>query len=677
MPESPAGLCRTWSRPLMWLLRACLTLLIVMPAGLLMAQADDPPWVRIVHKPYSVIPDLSFLNDGPAGMQGRVRAQGDGLVFADGTPARFWGTNLQAYALFHTGPRDIRAQAKRLASLGFNLVRIHHHDSGWVRPNVFTDPDTQTRTLDRAALKKIDLWIAALRAEGIYIWLDLHVGRRFVKGDGLDGFDEIADDEGRADIKGYNFVSETAQQRMLDFQKTYLDHVNHVTGISYRDDPAVIAVLITNENDLSHHFGNRLLGDKGVPFHSGIYMARARAFAQDHGLDKGSIWRSWEHGPSKIFLADLEHRFFGLMTDDLRDAGYDGMVVPTNFWGDMPLSGLPSLSTGSLIDVHSYADRDHLTRSPLEQEDMLSRIAAVQVPGLPLSVSEWNAGKFPRRDRAVLPLRMAATAAHQGWDAPMIYGYSQQPLGKSLQPDNWSVASDPAVIATLPVAALLFRQGHVRLAEKTYALRLSPEMLFGRKISPETSAAIRTIYEQSRLVTEIPAVAELPWLTPREAPSDAITIDDPDRSFLEPGATKVTADTGEFSRDFVAGHFRIETGQSKVIAGAIGGLDADLGSVSARLDQSAGVIAVQSLDGVPTERSGRLLITAIAGIRPVGDGKPAFRVEPLSGVLHITAPAGMTLRDLTGKAVPAGITADGYSVGLANLSGLTWTILSP
>ena len=71
--------------------------------------------------------DLSFLNaaEKPAGKHGTLGVAGDQLVFADGTPARFWGANLTAYALFNTGLSDTVNQAKRLSKLGFNLVRIH------------------------------------------------------------------------------------------------------------------------------------------------------------------------------------------------------------------------------------------------------------------------------------------------------------------------------------------------------------------------------------------------------------------------------------------------------------------------------------------------------------------------------------------------------------------------
>ncbi|MDP2247905.1 MAG: hypothetical protein Q8J65_07205, partial [Nitrosomonadales bacterium] len=63
--------------------------------------------------------DLSFLNaaDKPAGKRGFIKAKGEQLVFADGTVAKFWGTNISAYTLFNT-PKDVaKQQAKRLSAL--------------------------------------------------------------------------------------------------------------------------------------------------------------------------------------------------------------------------------------------------------------------------------------------------------------------------------------------------------------------------------------------------------------------------------------------------------------------------------------------------------------------------------------------------------------------------------
>jgi hypothetical protein len=76
--------------------------------------------------------DLSFLNaaEKPAGKHSFLKAVNDRLVFAGGTPARLWETNLVSYALFGTVSHDaVRRQAPRLSELGFDLVRLHHIDS--------------------------------------------------------------------------------------------------------------------------------------------------------------------------------------------------------------------------------------------------------------------------------------------------------------------------------------------------------------------------------------------------------------------------------------------------------------------------------------------------------------------------------------------------------------------
>ena len=97
-------------------------------------------------------------------------------------------------------------------------------------------------------------------------------------------------------------------------------------------------------------------------------------------------------------------------------------------------------------------------------------IAAAQVAGRPLSVPEWNVSPFPAPDRHAIPLYMAASASLQGWDAMMQYAYSQQALTNAGGPSNWHAFNDPALIATLPAAALLYRRGDVREAQHDLCL---------------------------------------------------------------------------------------------------------------------------------------------------------------------------------------------------------------
>ena len=66
--------------------------------------------------------DLSFLNapEKPAGKRGFLKVVDDKLVFEDGTPARFWGTNLGAAAF------RARLQPGAAASPRFFLGRPEH-----------------------------------------------------------------------------------------------------------------------------------------------------------------------------------------------------------------------------------------------------------------------------------------------------------------------------------------------------------------------------------------------------------------------------------------------------------------------------------------------------------------------------------------------------------------------
>ena len=305
--------------------------------------------------------DLSFLNisEKPAGRKGFVTIDKDKLVFENGDTARFWGTNLTAATLFRTSKPNVRKQAKRLSKMGFNLVRLHHHDSPWVNPNIFgTSKAHDTKTLSRESLDKLDWWIKSLKDEGIYVWLDLHVQRYLKANDDIYAFDEIDKKNKRmrkgADLKGYNYVNLTIKNAMRKFNRDYVTHVNPYTGLAYKDEPAIIAMLLTNENDVTKHYGNKLLPNKNVPMHNKIYTSEAHGFARQHGLHAGRTLRSWEYGPSKLFLNDLEHQFNKELISELRELGVKVPIATTSTWGNNPLVSLPALTTGDIIDVHTY-----------------------------------------------------------------------------------------------------------------------------------------------------------------------------------------------------------------------------------------------------------------------------------------------------------------------------------
>jgi len=628
--------------------------------------------------------DLSFLNaeEKPAGKRGFVKASGEQLLFADNTPARFWGTNLSAYTLFRTPDDAIKLQAKRLSALGFNLVRLHHHDSPWVFPNIFGDGNViqDTQQLSAESLKKLDWWIKCLKDEGIYVWLDMHVERAFTAKDNILGFEELPkNSKNGADLKGYAYVNVTIQNAMKRFAEDYLTHVNTFTGLAYKDDPAIAAILLTNEDDITHHYGNALLPDKNVAKHSKLYMAEAEAFAKKNDLPASQTWRSWEPGPSKLFLNDLERRFNVDMIEHLRKLGVKVPIATTSSWGGNGLSSLPALTAGDLIDVHSYGGSGQLEKNPLISEGIVNWIAAGQVVGKPLTVTEWNNEPFPTPDRHSLPLYMAGTASHQGWDALMQYAYSQEPLtGGWMTADNWHAYNDPALLATLPAAALLYRRADVEEAKTTYVFAPTPATLFNQKITPANSVLLRTAMEKGKLEIAMPQTPQLPWLQPSVIAANAQVIHNPDQSLLEANANESTTDTGELKRNWKQGIYTINTPRTQAATGWIGGESISLGNLQVQVKTANASVVVQSLDAAPINRSQSLLISLGSRAVPQDDGKTPFNVEPLTGTLSIQAPQGLSLfTQVNGSMKKLSATyADGrYTLQLDGLQASNWLFL--
>src|SRR6185436_18504181 len=113
---------------------------------------------------------------------------------------------------------------------------------------------------------------------------------------------------------------------------------------------------------------------------------------------------------------------------------------------------------------------------------------------------------------------------------------SQVPVQEPDKPDAYSTWNDPALTALMPAAALMFRQNHLKEAQKTYRLDLSREGLYYASTSPDTSAAIRTIVEQSKLTIGLPNIPELGWDDAVSSKAPNVTaFTDLDRDFIPQG----------------------------------------------------------------------------------------------------------------------------------------------
>jgi len=297
-----------------------------------------------------------------------------------------------------------------------------------------------------------------------------------------------------------------------------------------------------------------------------------------------------------------------------------------------------------LIDAHSYGGSEALDTNPHYTSNYVIRIAGAQVYGKPLAATEWKV-PYPEPDRFTSPLYVAGVACLQGWDAPMMYNYSQTALTDPRSLSRWSSYTDPAVMGVMPAAALAYRQQHVRGGETTYCVKLDREQTYYRRTDAESSATIRTLAETSKVTLGLPNVPELDWDVASQPGPDVELVTDLDRDFIPPGQAYVESDTGELRRDWRKGIHTINTAKTQAASGWLGGETVTLAQVRLELSTPKAVVAVTSLDDAPIADSTKILVTAVARAT-VRDRKMPFLSEPVIGTVQITAPPGLAVYPL-------------------------------
>ena len=225
---------------------SALSLLCAWPAR---AQtfAFDLPWNDGSEAALSV----AALNPAPLGAQHRVAVKNGHFVDATGRRVRFLGTNMVASANF-AASEEAAAVAARLHKFGFNIVRLHHMDASWSNPSIFGfDHDAAAgpnQKVDPQSLALLDNMADALKRNGIYVDLNLHVARALSPGDGAPDSGQLPE---MGKVLAYFDPAFIAQQK--DYARQILNHTNAATGLRWADDPVVALVELNNEDTLVGH----------------------------------------------------------------------------------------------------------------------------------------------------------------------------------------------------------------------------------------------------------------------------------------------------------------------------------------------------------------------------------------------------------------------------------------
>src|SRR6266568_4176140 len=204
--------------------------------------------------------DCSDLLPKPAGKLGPITPH-DGHFFSGDKRIRFWGVNI-AFGGNFPAHQEADKLAARLSNFGINAVRFHHMDMSLYPTGIFAD-QSLTKLSDEA-LDHLDYFIAALKKEGVYSNINLHVSRQYARPHKWENADKL---------ENYDKIVDIFHPELIDANKQYardlLAHVNKYTNTRLADEPAVCMVEINNEDTIFFWGGAQKLAALPQPY-SGI-----------------------------------------------------------------------------------------------------------------------------------------------------------------------------------------------------------------------------------------------------------------------------------------------------------------------------------------------------------------------------------------------------------------------
>ncbi len=562
--------------------------------------------------------DLSFLNHKPAGKYGFLKVKGENFVFDGNKKIKFFGVNLSGEQCF---PEKEEAEilAKRLAKMGINLVRIHHLNVKWASKRLFYSDEKGYLKSDVVNWLKLDYLFYCLKEEGIYIQLDLLVDPDHLwnKPKGIKTW------------KGFtHFVPELVEKQKL-YAQTLWEHRNIYTNLDYKDDPVFVFTTVTNENDITTHnvIAPRTRYDV-EPYISQFEKIKS-IWADRKGVMEFQMSNLWRDAKGKEFLNDVQANYFYDMKTYLKSLGVKIPITGTNWV--VYQKDLPSMAKMDFMDTHTYGS-SKLDVNPSLGNPVLAASFA-RIKDKPFVISEYGPdwqGKW----RSVLPIQMASIGSLQNWSALILYAYRQNGTGEiSSLKGAYNLLIDPQTMATLPIAALIFRREDLAQAQRELVLNWDYDTVYGNeKWKPSATPFFNTATEQFKVSGIIEGEKGF-------APT----------AKFEEYKGIISSDTKEYFRDFEKGLLYINSPRTQGVVGNLAkqkSVKCDF--VKFNTKDKFGSIFVSSLERTPINESKNIFISAIGKAenegtewnlgetKIIGKGKGIVFAEPLASTIEIT-----------------------------------------
>ncbi len=247
-----------------------------------------PDWLPLANEPWiepgSALDFSQILpHHAPAGKFGRVVAVGDHFEFEKlpGVAQRFYGVNICGDASVPSTPEAADRFAANLARVGYNTLRIHHHErnlisktgnrpkeslsreaalnaarggdlSGRAALNVVEGPAFDDTVPDPKRLDMFDSLVAACVKNGIYLTTDLFVSRSHLTTWRSLGIDRDGCISNTSDYKILCAFWEPAYTNLCAWSRNFMTHVNPYTGRTLAEEPALATLALINEGNLGN-----------------------------------------------------------------------------------------------------------------------------------------------------------------------------------------------------------------------------------------------------------------------------------------------------------------------------------------------------------------------------------------------------------------------------------------
>ena len=587
--------------------------------------------------------------DGPCGKYGRIVTQGDHFEFENrpGEPVRFMGVNLCGTGNYL--PPDESCQlVENLVRLGYNSIRLHHHDDAWAK------------NADR-----LDALMAACREKGVYVTTDLFVSRKVA-------WRDIGEDRD-GNVGAYRFevlrhFHDGAKSNYLAYARAFLEHVNPFTGLRYADDPTLAWLSLANEDNLCNWDIEPYKEYEALVLPKWrAWLAKRRAENPEYAkvpdtipdavlkipADDRVVAFEMQAGENadrlsakahviafQQFLATLESESLREMRAFLVDEiGCKALLTDMNGYRFTAPEQLVRRQFDYVDDHFYYAHPAFLGKgrrlparisgtpdNPIRKNDEFGVPYNVmrRVFGRPFTVSEYNYCP-PWRNRAVCAFTVGATAALQDWSALWRFDWTCSSHdavdSRKKYLNHFDMAGDPCALATERAIVCLFLRRDLPEHGEIYPNLYPPSEL--RKPDEKTedpthSGAIWAAWrvKVGALVAE-ETPAGVPFFkrfstTKPEKTMDEIVAD----IGCRPG-DMVSSPGGAVTVDRKRGSITVDT---PCTAGGFVETAGRVETKAFRADVEGGQAAVwaSSLDGAPLGESGRMLFTLMGDVQNDG-----------------------------------------------------------